>query len=491
MLGAFRVGGRRALAWRRGMSSVAEGPLPGEQFAERSRRAQLLFGVRKGDEKPQDGMEVWGVQQTRRRVRQVRKVVPEDAAPRTELTKGLSDSLLTLMLPFKSDPKLRDVYLNASGHLRIGKLLEDVDSFAGQVAYIHCDDPNPAAPPLTIVTASLDRFDLLAPIPVDADLQLRGCVGYVGSSSMSIVVTLSQIPLGLTASEAASIVLNEDPAVRSSSKDAAEVLSKAAEVGGASDPILVRADLTFVARDHENNAVHVPRLEPRTEYEKSLYTTLRLADLTRRASRSSSLDKLPPTPHELGLIHSVFMDSRRPGEAERGRKRSLPSGMVYCSDTTLDSTVVTFPTDRNIHGKVFGGWLLRNAFELAWVTALRFGGQTPTFVAMSDIAFLRPVEIGHVLTFRATVAFAEGGHHRTASVRVETTSMDPLDPTTMGPTTNTFHFVFEFPDKARTVPQAVPETYEDAMHWVAAHRRRQAGLQVRASWQMRGATNRV
>jgi acyl-coenzyme A thioesterase 9 len=57
-----------------------------------------------------------------------------------------------------------------------------LDALAGAIAYKHVDNPVDA-PPVTIVTASVDRLDLLLPNqPVD--LKLSGHVAYVGKSSM-------------------------------------------------------------------------------------------------------------------------------------------------------------------------------------------------------------------------------------------------------------------------------------------------------------------
>lgn len=58
----------------------------------------------------------------------------------------------------------------------------DLDALAGAIAYKHVDNP-PEAPPVTIVTASVDRLDLLLPNQPE-DLRLSGHVAYVGKSSM-------------------------------------------------------------------------------------------------------------------------------------------------------------------------------------------------------------------------------------------------------------------------------------------------------------------
>jgi acyl-coenzyme A thioesterase 9 len=45
------------------------------------------------------------------------------------------DSYIEKIYNFDTDIQLRDNYLNSFGYLRIGKILEDLDLFAGDVAY--------------------------------------------------------------------------------------------------------------------------------------------------------------------------------------------------------------------------------------------------------------------------------------------------------------------------------------------------------------------
>lgn len=86
-------------------------------------------------------------------------------------------------MPFGTDIKLRDQYVNAFGGLRFGKILEDLDAFAAEIGYVHVSIPlfsfqpktNQAdgfnkERPLTIVTASCDRIDLFTPLTADRDI---------------------------------------------------------------------------------------------------------------------------------------------------------------------------------------------------------------------------------------------------------------------------------------------------------------------------------
>ena len=49
------------------------------------------------------------------------------------LDKAPSDSFLSIELPLVSDPALKDQYTNFRGGVRFGRILEDIDSFAGNI----------------------------------------------------------------------------------------------------------------------------------------------------------------------------------------------------------------------------------------------------------------------------------------------------------------------------------------------------------------------
>ena len=50
--------------------------------------------------------------------------------------------------------------------------------------------------------------------------------------------------------------------------------------------------------------------------------------------------------------------------------RKLPANSVWMEHLKLKNVLVCNPESRNIHNKIFGGWLMRQAFELGkfkWV----------------------------------------------------------------------------------------------------------------------------
>lgn len=64
----------------------------------------------------------------------------------------------------------------------------------------------------------------------------------------------------------------------------------------------------------------------------------------------------------------------------RGQKGGiLPSNHVWIHDARVSDTIVCFPVKRNMYGKIFGGFLMRKAVELAWSNASLFRYYNITF----------------------------------------------------------------------------------------------------------------
>jgi acyl-coenzyme A thioesterase 9 len=75
-----------------------------------------------------------------------------------------------------------ETYVNASGEVHLGSLFQDLDAFAGVVSYQHTG-PSPA-----IVTVAVDMISTIRPLEEFCDLELSGCVSYVGVSSMEVLI---------------------------------------------------------------------------------------------------------------------------------------------------------------------------------------------------------------------------------------------------------------------------------------------------------------
>ncbi|EED81110.1 predicted protein [Postia placenta Mad-698-R] len=120
-----------------------------------------------------------------------------DARPTADTPRNMHESYCELVLPFASSPELLEQYINASGGIRTGMLMEHLDSLAGSIAYRHVLGPTfdslSKKQGIYIVTASVDRLDMLAPLYPVRDMRLSGQVIHTGRSSMEIAVRMEAL----------------------------------------------------------------------------------------------------------------------------------------------------------------------------------------------------------------------------------------------------------------------------------------------------------
>jgi acyl-coenzyme A thioesterase 9 len=58
---------------------------------------------------------------------------------------------------------------------------------------------------------------------------------------------------------------------------------------------------------------------------------------------------------------------------------------------------------RGSSGRVFGGFLVRRAFELAFATAYMYAGRAPVFREVDEVTFNEPVAVGNLLRLESAV----------------------------------------------------------------------------------------
>jgi acyl-coenzyme A thioesterase 9 len=82
-------------------------------------------------------------------------------------------------------------------------------------------------------------------------------------------------------------------------------------------------------------------------------------------------------------------------------------GWVWAHDTAHENILMCQPQQRNMAGRIFGGFLMRRAFELAFSTCYAFAGTRPAFLLVDDITFRRPVDVGDLLRLKSHVLHVE------------------------------------------------------------------------------------
>ncbi|NWR86776.1 ACOT9 thioesterase, partial [Furnarius figulus] len=351
----------------------------------------------------------------------------EDLPPRR-----MKDSYLEVILPLGSQPEIREKYLNVHNSVRFGRILEDLDSLGVLICYTHTKQEMQPKSPLSIVTALVDKINLCKRIIYpDSDIKFTGNVSWVGKTSMEVTMHMLQLQ------------------------------------DGEYSPVL---DATFVmvARDPENKRpAFVNPLVPETPEEEAIFKRGELNKLRRIDFNTASLLKMAPTAEEKNVVHDIFLntlDTRQEGEGGRisFRSRKLPPNSVWMEDTKLKGLQICHPQERNIFNRIFGGFLMRKAFELGWATACSYGSPRPFIVSVDDIMFQKPVEIGSLLLLSAQVCYTEKNY---IQVRVHSEVYDAN--TGEHHTTNIFHFTFTSENE---VPRVVPKTYGESMLYLDGKR---------------------
>lgn len=86
-------------------------------------------------------------------------------------------------------------------------------------------------------------------------------------------------------------------------------------------------------------------------------------------------------------------------------------------DSEMTSTLFMQPQYRNRHSyMIFGGYLLRQSFELAYCASAEFSSGGPRFVSLDSTTFKQPVPVGAILTMKAKVVYTEHIHSQQVDV---------------------------------------------------------------------------
>ena len=197
----------------------------------------------------------------------------------------------------------------------------------------------------------------------------------------------------------------------------------------------------------------VPRLQPATEQERrwnmaaaSLKEQLQKNSQERARYKSSSLPAPPVIAQGTPRILTV--------ENSRQSKTMLMHPQVSASGTRFSATLLIVKF-RNTHGKIFGGFVMNEAYGLAFSTAMvASGSMRPRFKSLEDSSFVKPVELGNILSLDANVIYSKGTEMlvrvcadviepQSGLSRKLEQSADLMDVVGRRDTTNVFHLIFD------------------------------------------------
>ena len=330
------------------------------------------------------------------------------------------NSFMKVVLPFETNKEFAAlVKLFYANKMRIGKLLEVMDFVAAGVCYSHLSVLGDHD--YTVVTACIDSFQIFEEsYNLDENLNIEAYLSYVGNRTMEVQVN----------------------------------------VNNSSEKLLMSVNFLFVAKSPSQHGKSIPSLDIDNDEEPEkarLLFELGKQNQKRRIeeAKTSSL-KVPPTQVEMQELHKLLLsDIENPSEPH----------LKMCN-TVHKKTELSHHADRNVHGTVFGGTLMKESYELAFITAYMLSdGNKPVLQHINDTQFYSPVPTGAVLNYTSMVNFI---HDTYLSVNVAIDVIEKFENTTTQKHTNDFNVVF---DIGKSFGTLMPTTYKDAMLYVQGKRK--------------------
>ncbi len=334
------------------------------------------------------------------------------------------------LLSFSTDPELerrwRVLDGPIAGNLRFGLLLEVLDALAGEIAVSYA---RPRPPRQRIVTAALDEIVVRNVADVARDVRCSARVNHVGRSSLEVGIRV------------------ESPGEPSH---------------------LASCYFTMAAREGDGDgerALLLPPLEPADDLERARAAR---AEARREALRREAVSAFqPPTPEEYALIAGLYRAQEAPGF----------SGLAV-RQLTMETWERTYPEQDNPWKTIFGGYLMRRAYELSQLCAETVAPQRPLLAAVNRIRFVRPVQIGDKLHLTSRVVYTAG-----PAVCVETSIERLSRDRTVRALSNSCLFTFLNVGPALEpleVPPVYPGSHAEEARYLAA-RRNLLGLAARTT----------
>ncbi|VEU40019.1 unnamed protein product [Pseudo-nitzschia multistriata] len=150
--------------------------------------------------------------------------------------------------------------------------------------------------------------------------------------------------------------------------------------------------------------MRIPPLDPQTWLEKDQFEAgARRAQLRKEGRKKLKNFETPLDPE----IEKVAVGLLR----EAGPLKNIPSlanpKSILMEQTKLQNCELAQPQTANLANQIFGGFLMRRAFDLAYATAYVFAGRRPRFLEVDQVAFTIPVSVGDLTNFSAQVIHAD------------------------------------------------------------------------------------
>lgn len=268
------------------------------------------------------------------------------------------DTRYLFVLPFSTDPALARRFLvserDIAGNIRFGKILETLDKVAENTALTYVHRFYPTA---RVVTAAIDSIIIRNPADTMHDLVFSAQINHVGKSSVEVGIRVEHL--------------------------------------GARSCHVASCYFTMVARStdcHEAKSLTLPHLQYNSDLEKKRYDKANI----RRQQYRDSLLKAEEMP---SLEEYLFLKG-----LHKEQENVFFKGLL-ARDLLLESHGRAYPDQENVPRTIFGGYLIRKAYELAALAAEMIAPGRAIPCMVNRINFNQPVLLGDQLKFSARVVY--------------------------------------------------------------------------------------
>lgn len=336
------------------------------------------------------------------------------------MTTTPSETSCSLNLPLGSDAALRRRFMvideEIPGNFRFGLLLEKLDLLAEQAALNYVRRFYPEG---RVVTAAIDNIVVRNIADVTRDLVCHARINHVGRSSLEVGIRVEQPgePLTHVASCYFTMVARGGP-------DAGESL-----------PL---PPLTYASELEQRRSARM--VAAREEY---------------RQQQESA--RQPPTQEEYALLDALHHAQDEP---EFSGLRAAP--------LVADAWERMYPEQEYVPRRIFGGYLMRRAYELSSICSELVAPDRSILAAVNRINFFHPVQIGDKLHFTSRIVYTHDSF-----VCIETGIERISRDRTSKALSNSCLFTFVNLDRElqhRPVPPIYPATYREDARYLDALR---------------------
>ena len=306
-------------------------------------------------------------------------------------------------------------------NMRFGLLLEILDKVAEEAALNYV---NKFFPEARVVTAAIDNIVIRHVTDMSRDVHFNARINHVGRSSLEIGIRVEQ----------------------------------------PGDPVrhIASCYFTMVARSGMGEgavSVALPGLEYGEEIEKQ--RAEKALQRRQEYKQQQALLLEPPSREEFQMLTDLHTAQDEPGF------KGLLAGKL-----SADAWERMYPEQENVPQKIFGGYLIRRAYELSSICSEQVAPNRPIAAAVNRINFFHPVRMGDTLHYTTRVVYTNGSFI-CVEANIERISRDK----TTKALSNSCLFTFVNVDddlKPQPVPLVYPTNYGEDARYLMAHRSCQA-----------------